>query len=78
MDEKMKRMEEINQKCEPLLVKNELCNEVMDKLLQQYNDYITVLNKRMVYLDHLITVKEKEKAKQGASPVPEEEAQPEA
>lgn len=64
MDEKMSKMEEIGQKCEPLLLKNEVCNEVMDKLLQQYNDYITVLNKRMVYLDHLITVKEKKKAQE--------------
>ena len=36
---------------------------MVDKLLQQYNEFITVLNKRMLYLDHLITQKEIEKAK---------------
>jgi hypothetical protein len=48
-------------KNEPVFIKTKQCSLVIDSLLEQYNDFITVINKRMIYLDHLITQKEKEK-----------------
>ena len=48
-------------KNEPVFNKTKQCSLVIDSLLEQYNDFITVINKRMIYLDHLITQKEKEK-----------------
>lgn len=46
---------------EPVFIKTKQCGQVLDSLLEQYNDFITVINKRMIYLDHLITQKEKER-----------------
>jgi hypothetical protein len=36
-------------------------SEVLCKVLEEYNQLVTALNKRVLYLDHLITLKEQKK-----------------
>lgn len=51
------------QETESVLAERRRTTEVLCSVLEEYNQLITLLNKRVLYLDHLVSVEEAKKHK---------------
>lgn len=51
------------QETESVLTERRRTTEILCTVLEEYNQLITLLNKRVLYLDHLVSVEEAKKQK---------------